>query len=241
LGVRSLACRVDLRDIGSIERCVNDTVATFGRIDIVINNASALWWHTMEGTPMKKYDLIMDVNARGSFCLTKLCIPYMVEQGWGRVISMSGPIDHIKKLKGKVAYSISKLGMTITALGAAEEHPGIISGNTLWPATVIESYASKNFKLGMPKLWRKATIIADATAAIICEDTSFSGNMLIDDEYLRSKGFTDEDFVQYRYDPTFEPPRLLAKAGSFMIRRGNVKKLKKDMNKDGKAIKRSKL
>lgn len=231
LGVEALACQVDLRKLESIEKCVEATIQKFGRVDIVINNASALWWQSIENTPMKKFDLIMDVNVRGSFALTRLCCPYMKKQGWGRVISMSPPVV-MSNLKGKTAYAISKTGMSIVALGVAQEYKGVITGNTLWPATIIESYASKNFKLGTTDLWRKATIIADATAAIICESSDFSGNMLIDDEYLRYKGFTKEDFVQYRYNPKVEPPRLLAKDSNWTIQRGDVKKLKEDEKTD---------
>jgi len=231
LGVESLACQVDLRKLESIERCVQDTINRFGRVDIVINNASALWWQTIEKTPMKKFDLIMDINVRGAFALTKLCCPYMKKQGWGRVISMSPPIT-MSNLKGKTAYAISKMGMGVVVLGVAAEYKGVITGNTLWPATIIESYASKNFKLGTTDLWRKATIIADATAAIVCEDSSFTANMLIDDEYLKYKGFTKDDLKQYRYNPKVEPPRLLAKESNWSIQRGDVKKLKDDQNTD---------
>lgn len=238
LGVDALACQVDLRKLDTIERCVEDTIKKFGRVDIVINNASALWWQSIENTPMKKFDLIMDVNVRGAFALTRLCLPYMKKQGWGRVISMSPPIT-TANLKGKTAYAISKMGMGIVALGAAAEYKGVVTGNTLWPATIIESYASKNFKLGTTDLWRKATIIADATAAIICEPSTFTQNMLIDDEYLRSKGFTDADFVQYRYNPKVEPPRLLAKESKWSIQRGDVKKLRQDQQTD--SIPRAKL
>lgn len=233
LGVQALSCQMDLRDLKSIERCVQDTIDTFGRVDIVINNASALWWYSMEETPMKKFDLIVDINTRGHFALTSMCLPYMKKNGWGRVISMSPPIDITKGLKNKVAYCISKVGMSIVALGAAAEYPGVVSGNTLWPATIIESYASKNFKMGDRRLWRKAKIIADAAAAIICEDSSFSGNMLIDDTYLKEqRGFTKADLVQYRCDPNVEPPRLLSGSGNWTLRRGNVKKLSKDQASD---------
>jgi len=240
LGVESLACQVDLRKLESIERCVEDTIKRFGRVDIVVNNASALWWQSIEKTPMKKFDLIMDINVRGAFALTRLCCPYMKKQGWGRVISMSPPIT-TGNLKGKTAYAISKMGMGIVALGVADEYKGVITGNTLWPATIIESYASKNFKLGTSDLWRKATIIADSTAAIICEPSSFTGNMLIDDEYLKYKGFTKKDLVQYRYNPKVEPPRLLAKESNWMVQRGNVKKLKDDQNTDLLPKSRAKL
>merc|ERR1711998_777561 len=163
------------------------------------------------GTPMAKYDLITSINSRGTFAITKACLPHMSANGFGRVVCMSPPIRlNLDTFAGHTAYNISKYGMSMVALGVAAEFRGEgITGNTVWPATVVESYASINFKLGAPKDWRKATILADCVISIVSEPDSFTGNMLIDDKYLRSRGFTDEDFVQYRVDPNVEPPRAL--------------------------------
>merc|ERR1719263_1812478 len=97
--------------------------------------------------------------------------------------------------KGVTAYNMSKLGMSMVALGVAAEYSKDynITGNCLWPATVIESQASINFSLGEKKTWRKATIIADATVAICCDPTPITGKMLVDDEYLKMRGLTDAD------------------------------------------------
>ncbi|KAF4701989.1 hypothetical protein FOZ63_019828 [Perkinsus olseni] len=89
----ALPVQMDLRDAESCERCVVDVIAKFGRIDILINNASAMWWHTMEDTPVKKFDLITSINSRGSFIMTKLCLPHMKKNNYGRVINMSPPIS----------------------------------------------------------------------------------------------------------------------------------------------------
>lgn len=106
--------------------------------------------------------------------------------GFGRVICMSPPIG-AGGMAGRTAYNISKMGMTMVAMGVAQENAGEnITGHSLWPATVIESYASINFELGDPSMWRKATIIADATVALCCEEGDFTGQMLIDDEYVTS-------------------------------------------------------
>ena len=227
LGVRALACMLDLRDEKTIEKCVEDTVKQFGRIDIVVNNASALWWHTIEGTPLNKYDLITGINCRGAFFLTKLCLPHMKKQRFGRVISMSPPIQSsAAHYKGYTAYNISKFGMTMVAMGvAAEGEEFNVTGNSLWPATVIESQASINFDLGNRSLWRKSTILADA-ALMIIGDQSLSGQQLIDDEFLSSKGQTD--FKIYRYDPDVEPPRLLVETQGAKLSRGDVRAVKKD-------------
>lgn len=138
---------------------------------------------------------------------------------------------------GKTAYYISKFGMTMVALGAAAEGAGKgVTGNSLWPATVIESLAAVNFKLGEPSTWRKATILADSVVSICEEGDDFTGNMLIDDTYLRSRGATDADLAKYRHDPSIEPPRLLAMeqgSGEWEVskdfKRGDVRKIEVDI------------
>eukprot|EP00040_Diaphanoeca_grandis_P026775 m.150459 g.150459 ORF g.150459 m.150459 type:complete len:310 (-) comp30725_c2_seq3:158-1087(-) len=236
IGAKALAVKCDMRDENDIEACVAKTIERFGRVDILINNASALWWQDIVDTPPKKFDLIVGINARGSLLLTRACLPHMKKNGFGRVITMSPPITP-KGYSGRTAYNISKMGMTMVAMGVAEECEGMnITGNSLWPATIIESYASINFELGERSMWRKASILSDCTVAICSEDGDFTGNMIIDDEYLKYRGLSDEDLVCYRYDPDVDPPRPLAdevwenKAGnsnaSHEFRRGTVREMK---------------
>jgi len=147
---------------------------------------------------------------------------------------MSPPIT-TNGYASRTAYNISKFGMTMVALGVAEEYKGTgVTGNSLWPATIIESLASRNFKMFDEKNWRKPTILSDAVMSIISEPDTFTGNMLIDDVYLRTKGLKDEDFVKYRYDPSSEPLRLLDSNSKTTFKRGDVKKLSND-TKEGKA------
>ena len=228
--LQALAVQVDLRSAEDIARCVEATVRRFGRVDILINNASALWWQDIPDTPTSKYDLIHPINARGSFIMTRECLPHMRANGFGRIITMSPPIS-AGGMATHTAYNISKMGMTMVAMGVAQENEGCnITGNSLWPATVIESLASINFKLGDTDMWRKATILSDAAVAIIC-DPECNGQMLIDDEYLLSRGLTDADLVRYRYNPEVEPPRLLAtqvdaaKEALASFKRGTVREL----------------
>jgi citronellol/citronellal dehydrogenase len=183
LGGKALAVKTDLRDEESMRGCVAETVAAFGRIDILINNASALWWQNIADTPSKRFDLITQINARGTFIMTQLCLPHMERNGFGRVITMSPPISNVPgAFAGRTAYNISKFGMTMVALGVAAEYAGKnITGHSLWPATIIESLASINFQLGERDSWRKATILSDATLAIISEGPQFTGEQLIDD------------------------------------------------------------
>merc|ERR1740130_77065 len=199
LGVQAFPCKTDMLDLDTVNKCVEETVAKFGRIDILVNNASALWWQNIVDTPVKKYDLITNLNARGSFFMTQACLPHMERNNFGRVINTSPPIT-FNTMGGHTAYNISKFGMTMVALGVSQEYgpDSGITANTLWPATVIESYASINFKLGDPDYWRKATIMSDSVLAIVSEDSTFSGHQLIDDTYLITKGFADVDLAQYR-------------------------------------------
>jgi len=237
MGVEALPFQVDLRDDKKIEACVEAVVAKFGRVDILINNASALWWQDIVDTPARKYDLITSINARGTFLMTRACLPHMERNDFGRVITMSPPISNgVGAFQGRTAYNISKMGMTMVAMGVAAEYEGQnISGNALWPATVIESLASKNFKMGSTDMWRKANIIADATVGLVCDTGEFSGHALIDDEYLKQRwNLNDDDLIKYRYNPDVDPPRLLAAAesgeGSAFIKRGEVGRLDRDMD-----------
>lgn len=243
-GAGALPYQLDIRDDEACVACAKAAYEKFGSLDILINNASALWWQDIKDTPIRKYDLITSINVRGTFCMTSACLPYMEKGNFGRVINMSPAISpNYNKYSGVTAYNISKMGMSMVAMGVAAEYKGKnVIANTMWPATVIESLASINFELGDKKNWRKATIIADATAGLVCEDPDYTGNMLLDDEYLRNRhGFTDEDFVSYRYDPNFEPPRLLAGAGSENsnegtvghIKRGEVGRLNRDIKNSG--------
>ncbi|EER07961.1 short-chain dehydrogenase, putative [Perkinsus marinus ATCC 50983] len=232
-----LPLQLDLRDAESCEKCVAAVIAKFGRIDILINNASAMWWHSMEQTPIRKFDLITSINSRGSFIMTKLCLPHMKKNNYGRVINMSPPIStHFMSYRGLTAYNISKFGMTMSALGAAAEGQGHnVTGNCLWPATVVESQAATNFELGKKDDWRKSTILADCVLCIV-NDPELTGEMLIDDEYLTSSrvGLTQGDLAIYRKNPAVEPRRHLAEAAqkgkSFgeRVSRGDIRQVAVD-------------
>ena len=113
---------LDLRDEHACIACVGETIERFGRVDILVNNASALWWHAIPETPTKKFDLIHSINARGAFLMTRECLPHMARNGYGRVISMGPPLPKsYKSYAGKTAYYMSKCGMSMVALGVAAE------------------------------------------------------------------------------------------------------------------------
>ena len=212
LGRLALPIKVDVRNYNDIENLILKTEQTFGRLDVVINNAGALSWTPICDTDFKKYNLINEVNSRGSFFLSKLAIPLMEKTGGGHIIYQSPPLldgNELKNtLKNKTAYMISKWGMTLGAIGLSEECKGKnISVNTIWPMTPIESYAVKNNNLGNEKMWRKSDIMVDTVSEILKEDpNTFTGNQLIDEYYLRMKGYNN--FEKYQCVDGFEPPRL---------------------------------
>ena len=146
---------MDVQNDRMVEDMVAQAVKQLGPIGVLVNNASALWWKSIEETPMKRYDLINDINARGTFSCSRAVLPSMREAGWGHVITQSPPIV-LDKMRGMTAYNISKFGMTLTALGVAQEYRGLnVAGNSIWPTTLIESFATANHKLGEPRHWRK--------------------------------------------------------------------------------------
>lgn len=218
LGVRALPLAVDVRDEEAVAGMATRTLAAFGRIDALVCNSGALWWRDVADTPLARYDLVHGVNARGAFACTRAVLPAMRAAGHGRIIVMSPPMDGMGRwAKGKAAYLISKWGMTILALGAGAELAGTgVTVNALWPATLVESYATKNFGLGRRGDWRSADVVADAVERLIAEVPGdaggaggglTTGEALIDEDYLRRRGWADADFVRYRCVPGVEPPK----------------------------------
>lgn len=207
LGVRALPVKVNVREEAEVEAMVAQTMEAFGRIDILVNNAGALWWYPVLETPVKRFDLVMDVNVRAAFLCSQAVLPSMIQQRWGHIINMSPPID-LSVLSGKVGYMISKFGMTMLAFGLAEEmREHNIAVNALWPVTLIESYATINFGMGEPSMWRKADILADATYAVISkEPPSLTGQALMDEDILRESGVSD--FSHYACVPGSDPMKI---------------------------------
>lgn len=202
-GTKILPVACNVRDEASVQAAADKTLETFGRVDAVINNAGALWWRNMDETPLKKFDLVMEVNARGAYAVTEAFLPTMRTQKSGHVINMSPPID-LAVVPGHIAYMISKFGMTMIACGLAEEFADDnIRGTALWPKTLIESFATINYGMGVPEMWRKADILADAAYEILQHPEKSNGKALIDEDFLRDVGYTD--FDPYRCVPGGEP------------------------------------
>jgi citronellol/citronellal dehydrogenase len=202
-GRRALAVKVDVRDEAQIAAMVDQTMAEFGRVDILINNAGALWWKPVLETPAKRFDLIMSVNVRASFLTSYYCLPHMVRQKWGHIINMA-PAISTEPSPGMVAYMISKMSMARLAIGIAEEHRADnVAANALWPVTPIETAAVINNHLGEREQWRTPDILSDAVMAILRQEPSqCTGRQLTDEEILREAGVTDLD----RYWCEGKPP-----------------------------------
>jgi citronellol/citronellal dehydrogenase len=199
--------QVDLRDAEQIEGMSAKTLERFGRNDILINNAGALHWAGILDTPPKRFDLVMGVNARAAFLCCRAVLPAMIRQGGGHIINISPPLDQ-SMLPGRIAYGISKLGMTLLTFGLAEEvRRHNIAVNSLWPATIIESQASINHRLGTPAMWRKPDILVDCVLRLAGKaPAELTGQALIDEDFLRGEGVTD--FGRYACVPGSQPPRL---------------------------------
>lgn len=208
LGGEALPLQCDVRDDAQIEATVQKVMEHFGRLDILINNAGALWWQPVADTPAKRFDLMMDVNVRASFLLSRAVMPHMIKEGWGHIINMSPPVD-LRVLKGRVGYFISKYGMTMLAQGLSMELEGHnVAANALWPATLIDSQATRNWGMGTEADWRKASIMVDATLAILkSPPKELRGRALIDEEILEEAGVTD--FSPYNCVEGGDPVRIL--------------------------------
>jgi citronellol/citronellal dehydrogenase len=207
LGAQALPVQLDVRDDAQIEALATRTQERFGRIDLLVNNAGALHWADLLQTPAKRFDLVMDVNARAAFLCCRALLPAMIEQRCGHIINMSPPLD-LSLVPGRIAYAISKLGMTLLTLGLAEEvRMHNIAVNSLWPVTIIESQASIHWGLGTPAQWRKPAILVDCVLRIVQKQpAALTGRALLDEDFLREEGVTD--FSGYACMPGTEPPRL---------------------------------
>jgi citronellol/citronellal dehydrogenase len=207
LGGQALPVRVDVRDEQQIEGMVTQTLDAFGRIDLLVNNAGALFWRSVLETPPRKFDLVMAVNARAAFLCSRTVLPAMIGRRWGHIVNLSPPLD-LTLLPGRVAYGISKLGMTLLTYGLAEEvRPHNIAANSLWPVTIIESQASINWGLGTREQWRKPDILVDCVLRLAAKEPGeVTGRALLDEDFLRAEGVTD--FARYACVPGTDPPRI---------------------------------
>jgi citronellol/citronellal dehydrogenase len=206
-GGKALPIVCDIRFEDQVEGAVAKTVETFGGLDICINNASAISLTPSTATDMKRYDLMHGINARGTFLVSKTCIPHLRKAANPHILMISPPLDMSAKwFAPHVAYTMAKFNMSIVALGLSGELKGDgIAANALWPRTTIATAAVRNLLGGDALVRRSRTpdIMSDAAHVILTQDArSFTGRFLIDDTLLYEHGV--RDFEKYRVDPSLE-------------------------------------
>ena len=203
LGVQCLPLQCDIRYEDQIQSAVEETVKQFDRIDILVNNASAISLTPTEHTDPKRFDLMMDIEIRGTFFMCKTCIPYLRKSDNAHILNLSPPLNlNPQWFSQHLAYAISKYGMSMIVLGLAEElKKDKIAVNALWPKTTIATAAVQNLLGGdtLMKMIRTPEIVADAASAILSKPFAVcTGNFFIDEDVLAKEGETD--FLKYAVD-----------------------------------------
>lgn len=230
-GGNALGAICDIRHEEQVRAAVEATVARFGRIDICVNNASAISLMPTLEIEMKRYDLMSQVNARGTFLCSRLTLPLLLKAANPHILNISPPLEmNAKWFAPHLAYSIAKFGMSLCTLGMAEEFRGIgVAVNSLWPLTTIDTAAIRNLLGGEPaaRMSRSPAIMADAAAAILNRPSrACTGNFFIDEEVLRAEGITDFS----AYDPPegrlaksiFVPDAVIARLPTRLVARPNL-------------------
>ncbi|MGA8940656.1 MAG: NAD(P)-dependent oxidoreductase [Acidobacteriaceae bacterium] len=195
-GGRALPLALDIRDEDKVQKAVARAAAHFGGIDILVNNASAISLTRTADTTMKRFDLMMGVNARGTFVCSQACLPYLKEAENPQILMMSPPLNmNAKWFARHTAYTMSKYGMSMCVLGMAEEfRPLGIAVNALWPRTVIATAALQVIPGANAEQGRKPEIVADATHWILTQESrTTTGNFFVDEDVLMRAGVTDLD------------------------------------------------
>ena len=196
-GGKALALQLDVRDADAVAAAVKRAAETFGGIDALVNNASAISIAGTLATPVKRLDLMLAVNLRGTFVCSQACIPHLRKAANPHVLNLSPPLNmHPRWFKDHVAYTMAKYGMSLCTLGMAEEFRADgIAVNSLWPRTTIATAAIEvNFPEAILRASRKPAIVADAAHAILNRDSrKATGNFYIDETVLREEGVTDFD------------------------------------------------
>ena len=201
-GGQALALKCDVREEDEVRAAVAATVDTFGGIDILINNASAIWLKGTLDTPMKRFDLMQQVNARGSFLCAQACLPHLLQAPNPHILTLAPPLSLDPKWWAPhTGYTLAKMGMSFVTLGlAAEFGPQGVAVNALWPRTVIATDAINMIPGVEVARCRKPEIVADAAHAVLVREAAgYHGHFLIDDDVLKAAGVID--FDGYAVDP----------------------------------------
>jgi len=202
-GGQGLAIRLDVRDEDSVENAVRETVDHFGGLDILVNNASAIMLAGTSDLPVKRFDLMFNTNVRGTYLMSRACIPHLMESANPHVLNLSPPLNmNPKWFRDHVAYTMAKYGMSMCVLGMSEEfRKAGIAFNALWPRTVIATAALNVFDGRFkPEHCRTEEIMADAAYAIFRQNArQCTGHFFLDEDVLRGTGVTD--FEKYSVKP----------------------------------------
>jgi len=218
LGVEALPIQLDVRDAGAVEAAAGEAIDHFGEVGIVVNNASAIQIANVADLPANRFDLLTDVNVRGTYLTCRAFIDHLtdVEDAW--LLANAPPVT-VDRAPGEAPYAWSKLGMSFITLSLATELSGQGVGcNAFWPVTAIDTRATRYFGLGTEDDWRTPEIVSDTVLEILSRDpSSFNGNAVYDEEFLRDAGV--EDFSRYNltegdpapmsaqmFDPSYERP-----------------------------------
>lgn len=201
-GGRALAIKCDIREEDQVRAAVAATVERFGGLDILVNNASAIWLRGTLDTPMKRFDLMQQVNARGSFLCAQACLPHLLEAPNPHILTLAPPPSLDPKWWGAhTGYTLAKMGMSFVTLGlAAEFGPRGVAVNALWPRTVIATDALNMIPGVDAQGCRRPEVVADAAHAVLVREArGFSGRFLIDEDVLADAGVAD--FDAYAVEP----------------------------------------
>jgi len=201
-GGRALALACDIRDEAAVERAVAATAERFGGIDACVNNAGAIFLAGTLDTPVKRSDLLHQVNARGAYVVARACLPHLLRAPRPHILSICPPLSLDPRWYAPhPAYTLSKMGMSLTVLALAAEFRGRVAVNALWPRTTIDTAAVRNLLGGEPLARRSRTpaIMGDAALAILRRPVAESGGFHLDEDVLRAEGVTD--FSPYAVTP----------------------------------------
>lgn len=205
-GGRALAVQMDVRDDNAVAAAVSTATETFGGIDVLVNNASAISLTGTLATSAKRFDLMQQINTRGTYVCSQACLPYLKQAANPHILTLSPPLNLDPKwFRDHVGYTIAKYGMSMCTLGMAAEFAGDgIAVNSLWPRTTIATAAVATFFPQAIAASRKPAVMADAAWLIVTgKSREVTGNFFIDEDVLRSHGVTD--FSRYAVTPGVEP------------------------------------
>ena len=210
-GGKALALRCDIREEDQVKAAVEKAVETFGGIDILINNASAIWLRGTLDTPMKRFDLMSQVNSRGTFMCSQICLPHLLKSDNPHILTLAPPINLDPKWWAPhTGYTLAKMGMSFVTLGLAEEFKGKVAVNALWPRTVIATDAINMIPGVELSKCRTPEILSDAAYFILTTPhAQLNGQFILDEDFLRERGITDFDRYAVDVSQTLLPDLFL--------------------------------